>query len=243
MNVDYAARTDPGQRRKENQDSVLARADSMRGRYLFAVADGVGGLAGGADASRTTVDALAASFDHPDGGPAASELLASILEANRQIVASRLNELDGPSASTLVALLFDRVTFETAHVGDSRAYLRREGGLVRLTEDHSLIHQQVRSGILTEEEAVLSRHRHVITRSLGANPEVEVEQRPPEGFRDGDVFVLCSDGLTDVVADAEIDEVLGSGADAVATATRLVELANSRGGPDNISVVVVRVTE
>lgn len=243
MRIDYAARTDPGRRRTENQDSVLTRANPANGSYLFAVADGVGGLAGGAAASRTTVEVLGLAFDRDARLDGAQALAASMQEANRQIVESRANERDGAGASTIVALLFGESRFEIAHVGDSRAYLRRGGGLRRLTQDHSLVHEQVRSGILTEEEASLSRQRHVITRSLGTVPRVDVEQRPAEALEHGDAFVLCSDGLTDVVADDEIGELLAAGADAEATAARLVDLANDRGGPDNISVVVVRVAQ
>lgn len=241
LRIEYAARTDPGRRRKENQDSVLTRADPDTRRYLFVVADGVGGLAGGAAASRITVDVVGLGFDRSAGAGGAAELDAGLQEANRQIMESRNHEGDGAGASTIVALLFGPSTFETAHVGDSRAYLQRGRSLMRLTQDHSLIHEQVRSGILTEEQASLSRQRHVITRSLGMLPRVDVEQRPAESLEHGDAFVLCSDGLTDVVSDDEISEVLAAGAEAEATAARLVDLANARGGPDNISVIVVRV--
>jgi protein phosphatase len=240
MNVEFAARSDVGQRRSENEDSVLAC--EAGGRYLFAVADGVGSLAGGAVASRTAVDTLQAGFARAAAANPDEDLLASILRANEQILAQRRGQ-DGPSASTLVALLVVPGWAHVAHVGDSRAYRLRSGQIERLTADHSLVSEQVRLGMITEEQAAESRHRHVITRSLGTVSQLDVEQAEPEPVLPGDVFLLSSDGLHGVVTDEELAIVLGDGGPVDEVVNTLIQLANDRGGPDNISAVVVRVIE
>jgi protein phosphatase len=213
-------------------------------RFLFAVADGVGGLADGADASRTAIRTLEESFTSAGAGEYTEErLLSALSSANIRIVESRNPTTAKLSGSTVVALLLqpEDGSFVVAHVGDSRAYLVREGKLEPLTGDHSLVADQVRAGIMTTEEAAVSRNRHVITRSLGIGPEVDVELQVRRSTEKGDAFLLCSDGLTDIVADDEIEAMLVAMEDERKAARALIELANERGGPDNISVVVVRI--
>jgi protein phosphatase len=240
MKVRYSAQTDVGRRRSENQDSILGQAAADGNLYLFVVADGVGSLAAGADASRNAVDTLATAFPHfsePEPGP---HLIEGIRKANTYLYHESHNRGAGAMGSTLVAVVVRPNEFGVAHVGDSRAYLVRDGSIRRLTEDHSLVAEQVRAGILTEQEASESRHRHIITRSLGAEIEVDVEHNGMQPLEPGDIFVLCSDGLHDVVTDAEIGAMVLNRDPKEAT-TMLIQMANERGGPDNVSVIVAVV--
>lgn len=241
MNLVYTALSEPGRRRTENQDSVLAV--SAPGRHLLVVADGVGGLADGAQASQSTVRALEESFARTDRPYGPEQLVADLAAVNSSIVEDRDRNEGRMSGSTVVAILFEpaAASFVVAHVGDSRAYLLRDGALERLTEDHSLVAEQVRAGILTDEEAASSRHRHVITRSIGIEQDLSIELSPARSLKPGDRFLLCSDGLTDLVGDAELERLLSGQGDQRNTARVLVDLANDRGGPDNISVVVADV--
>lgn len=243
MKVKYSAQTDTGRRRTANEDSILAYVPNEGKLYLFAVADGVGSLADGAEASKLTTMTLADAFRSFRGSDPGPQLVTSIRRANTLVYSrGRGSNAAKMMGSTLVALVLTPGRFTVAHVGDSRAYLLREGTLHRLTEDHSLVAEQVRAGILTEAEASESQHRHIITRSLGVGTEVEVDQRGPEPLRPGDIFLLSSDGLHDMVTDAEIEAFIPS-REPDQAATELIELANARGGPDNISVVIVHIEE
>ncbi|MGE3074067.1 MAG: PP2C family serine/threonine-protein phosphatase [Dehalococcoidia bacterium] len=228
-------------KRTENQDSVLAVGGSER--FLFAVADGVGGLADGADASKTAIRTLEQSFKNGSTEYSEAQLAGDLSSANARIVEARNPETSKLSGSTIVTLLLqpDDQSFVVAHVGDSRAYLVRDRKIEPLTGDHSLVADQVRAGILTKEEAATSHNRHVITRSLGINLELEVELQARRPAAKGDTFLLCSDGLTDVVTDDEIESYLAAMTNERECARALVDLANERGGPDNISVVIVHV--
>lgn len=238
MNVDHAALSDVGRRRTENQDSVLAC--ERPGAYLFVVADGVGGLAEGAAASQTAVRRLAEAFEGLPIGGGSQELIEAVRLANKDLYSGDGNSM-GDTGTTIVMLLLEPGQFELAHVGDSRAYLWREGAMQLLTEDHTLVREQVVAGLMTPEQAAESSQRHVITRSLGIQPTVAVDLQAPAELRDGDVFLLCSDGLHDVVTAEEIQRALSEERPAAAVAGDLVALANERGGPDNISVVIVAV--
>jgi len=241
MKIRHAVLSDPGRRHHDNQDSVLALS---RGRLsLFAVADGVGGLSGGAAASQATINALRDGLHDVIGESPVEAVRESLRRANADLFARHNGNQADMSASTIVALLFDSDSVVAAHAGDSRAYLCRDGALTRLTEDHSLVAEQIRAGILTPEQAASSLQRHVITRSLGVEPSVEVEFDEPLPCQAGDLFLLCSDGLSDVVPDDELERFLTATTDEAATARKLVALANERGGPDNISVVLARVVE
>ncbi len=241
MNIRFAALTAPGRVRPSNQDSVLALDGPRKGDYVFAVADGVGGLTGGAEASRSVVDDLAAAAAACDAS------LASCLEARLAATNAQLYEKGAqsgqPSGTTIVAVVVDDGSFEVLHAGDSRAYVFRSNRLNRLTEDHAWVAEQVRAGALTEAQAAESPHRNIITRCVGIEPLLEIERRPPEPCFPGDLFLLSSDGLHGLVRDDELAEILG-GNDPVSDLTRrLVELANDRGGTDNISVVLARVED
>ena len=233
---DSAGLTDPGRVRRRNEDALVCAPP------LFAVADGMGGAQAGELASRIAAAAFreAGAADVLD--PQA-RLRSIIQEANRRIYAraSRDPEVSGMGTTVTAALLAgDQVA--VGHVGDSRAYRVREGTIEQLTNDHSLVADLVRSGRLSPEEAELHPQRSVITRALGTDPAVEVDSFSAE-VRPGDVFLLCSDGLTTMIDDATVLESLSSSADLAAAARALVTAANRGGGEDNVTVVLFAVSE
>lgn len=235
MSIEMYGLTHPGRVRPHNEDAFAV--DPERG--LAVLADGMGGHQAGEVASElavgTVVEELATAGDDP---PAA--LVEAVMEANRRILATAdaRPECRGMGA-TLVALWCRNGRFYATHLGDSRLYRLRGGVLEQLTEDHSLVQEMVRSGMLSEEEAMASFNKNLITQALGI--ELEIRPRVREGaLQAGDLFLLCSDGLSDFVGDAQIAQTLTEDADLSAAATRLVDLANDAGGPDNITVVLVR---
>ncbi len=235
--------TDVGRRREKNEDAFLVDP-SVR---IYAVADGRGGHAAGEIASRLAVDAIADAMRgggwNPDQGSPedASRLLeASIVEANRRICDSiQFHDEQRGMGTTLVALLALPGKAVLAHVGDSRAYLVRRGRLLRLTSDHSWVNEQVKLGLLSDDDAQRHPMRNIVTRALGSRPEVAMDLLVEE-MLPGDVFLLCSDGLNTMLSDAEIRTLLLSHTGRPEAACRaLVEAANDRGGEDNVTVVVV----
>jgi serine/threonine protein phosphatase PrpC len=233
--AEEAYKTDTGRQRHANEDSYFARAP------LFAVADGMGGAQAGEVASRIA----AGAFEHGSAGegPAEGRLEEIAQEANREI--HKLAQEDSSRAgmgTTLTAAMLhdDEVAF--GHVGDSRAYVLRDGELRRLTKDHSLVEELRRQGRLTEEQAEEHPQRSIITRALGPEPKVNVDTMSFPA-RDGDVFLLCSDGLTTMVSDEEIREILVGARGLRSAVNRLVDAANRGGGRDNITAVAFRVAE
>ena len=237
----------PGQIRELNEDSygiveeqsVPAEAVAHKGR-LYAVADGMGGHAAGEVASQ---QAIASLFEHYyanlELAPAES-LQEAIARANKAIFSRSSGDKAG-MGTTLVAGVIKDSRLWVLNVGDSRAYLVREGEISQITHDHSWVGEQVDAGVLTEEQAHQHIYRNVITRSLGNTARIEADLFQRE-LAAGDVLVLCSDGLTNLVTDDEISEAISEGslADAV---QHLVGLANARGGPDNVTVVAVRTPQ
>jgi protein phosphatase len=233
--AEHFEKTDTGLARRANEDSFFARAP------LFVVADGMGGAQAGEVASRVAAEAFAAGL--PEGGPIEERLAARVRAANREI--HRLSREDRERAgmgTTLTAayVLDDEIAL--AHVGDSRAYLWRDGELTRLTRDHSLVDELVRRGKLTEAEAAEHPQRSIITRALGPEPDVEVDTRTYRA-RDGDVLLLCSDGLTSMVSEERIAQLLAEAGPLAAAGAALVDAANAAGGRDNITVVLARLEE
>jgi serine/threonine protein phosphatase PrpC len=240
--------SDVGRRRAHNEDRFICN-DRLA---LYAVADGMGGHLGGERASRMAIEILEAKLASafavppPPGGPDAPPLTAdealraAIAEADRRIyeLSSTDPEVAG-MGTTLTALLFRDRRAYLGHVGDSRAYLFRDGHARQLTEDHSWIQEQVRAGLLTPNEAKESRFRNIITRSVGFEPLVtpDLQDLHPQA---GDCFVLCSDGLSNYVPVEEIGQVLTT--DFYRDAPRsLIALANERGGDDNVTCICVHV--
>ena len=239
MLIRCGAHSHQGMIRTSNEDSFAVNLKSK----LFLVADGMGGHAGGEVASSMAVAALQerVSGSASDENPEECLRLAA-QEANSRIYEkqSQNPELAG-MGSTLTALSIRGQRFYIAHVGDSRAYLLRGGQLEQLTRDHSLVWHLFENGVLRKKDLSTHPQKNLITRSIGPHPEVEVDLEQGEA-REGDVFLLCSDGLTDVISDEGISEVL---TDTRRTPQQLgedfVKSANAAGGPDNVTVIVVRL--
>jgi len=238
--------TDPGLQRRENQDKhwVSRPPDVDPGLLaakgaLFAVADGMGGEAGGRLASERTIEVLVESYYGDPSTDVMQCLDRAIDAANREVTAEARATpyLHGMGSTLTAAVIHDRQLF-VAHVGDSRAYLLRPGAATRqLTTDHTWVQEQVAQGVLTPEDAARHPNRSMITRAIGGAPEV-VPDPWSELLQPGDRLLLCSDGLTNVVTDDELAQAVDAYPPQEA-ARHLVDLANQRGGPDNITVVIV----
>jgi protein phosphatase len=231
-----SARTDTGRKRRRNEDAFVCEPP------LFAIADGMGGAQAGEVASRLAAESLR---EREHGELSALEQTVELIrEANRRVYAySSENASARGMGTTMTVALVDGNRVTIGHVGDSRAYLLRDEQLTQLTQDHSLVAELVRSGRLTPEDAESHPRRSVITRALGTDSEVEVDVFSLQA-RDGDLYLLCSDGLTSMVADVEIERILASArADLDDAAKKLIEAANSAGGEDNITVVVFELED
>ena len=247
-----AARTDVGMKRDHNEDSFLVNEDIG----LYVVCDGMGGHAGGETASRLAVQTIEKELisaklriDDPFSAKASlpeSPLAGVLREAVEGACAavfrsSRANPELAGMGTTCISLLVQGEHAIVGHVGDSRAYLVRAGQVWQLSEDHSLVNEQVRAGLLTEEEAKHSRLKNIITRSVGFEEDVLVDVVGVE-TRSGDKFLLCSDGLSNLIDNDEIrDALVQTELDQVPE--MLIQLANSRGGDDNITVIAVHREE
>ncbi len=228
-------RTDTGRQRRGNEDAAYARAP------LFVVADGMGGAQAGEVASQIAVETFQQGLS--DSGAPAERLVARILEANERIHALSQAERERHGmGTTLTAAYLDDAQVTIAHVGDSRAYMFRDGELRRLTKDHTLVGALVEEGKLTEEEAEHHPQRSIITRALGPEASVEVDTWT-YAARSGDVLLLCSDGLTSMISEKRIAEILGDAPTLSSAADRLIREANEAGGRDNITVVLSRLEE
>lgn len=234
-----AARTHVGLRRQANED----RHAVVEGLGLFLVADGMGGHQAGQVASRLAAEASIRAIEALQGASVslAERLRHAVACANREILhaAESKSELSG-MGTTLVAMLFGEERLALAHVGDSRAYLLRHGRLRALTDDHSIVAELLRRQAISEAAARAHPHRHVLTRALGVRARIEPDLAELTPLA-GDVFVLCSDGLTTHVEDAQIAEIVGGECDLEVAAGRLVDSANQAGGLDNVTVLLVRV--
>lgn len=247
LQFEFALASDPGLRRRNNEDSVLSDSSVQ----LALVADGMGGYKAGevasAIAARVVLDDLREAIEHPaplapDLRPTRGALLRSAIEhANRQIfdAARRFPECRG-MGTTIAAILFHDQRAVIAHVGDSRVYRMREGRLLQVTQDHSLVQELINRGIFTPEEAHETTPRNLVTRALGIEPDVEVDVQETD-VAHNDIYLICSDGLTDMVGAEDIRLTLDRyGANLPAAAQGLVAIANAGGGRDNISVVLAR---
>jgi PPM family protein phosphatase len=233
--ADFFADSDTGRARRANEDAFFAHAP------VFAVADGMGGAQAGEVASRTVVDCLRRGL--PDGGSPEERLAALAEEANGLIHRKAAeDEQRAGMGTTLTAAYVDEDAVSFGHVGDSRAYLFRDAKLQQLTNDHSLVGEMVRRGKLTAEQAEEHPQRSIITRALGPEPAVEVDHMTTYA-RDGDVFLLCSDGLTSMLSDEQIGRTLIDAPDLRAAGHALIDAANAAGGRDNITVILFRVEE
>jgi len=250
LRIEIGARSDIGRVRKNNEDCLQVEP----ALNLCVLSDGMGGEAHGEVASQLAVQTVighcrivAKLQDAPFLGERRSDLsertnhlACAIRMANRAVfeMADSNPEQKGMGATVVAAWIDDR-RLSLAHVGDSRAYLLRQGVLDQLTADHSLVAEKVRIGIMTPQEANESELQSVLTRAVGAAESVEVDA-DEQVLSEGDVLLLCSDGLTRMVNDSGIANTLTSSASAQAAADRLIELANEGGGVDNVSAIVVR---
>jgi PPM family protein phosphatase len=231
-----AKATDPGLKRRQNEDAFVVRPP------LFAIADGMGGARAGEIASALAAGALNEA-DDPSGGEDRVKQL--VQEANRRVHerASSDPSTSGMGTTMTVALVEPNGDITFGHVGDSRAYLLRDGTLEQLTDDHSLVAELVRRGELSARDAEVHPQRSVITRALGTDPDVDVDAftiRP----QPGDLYLLCSDGLSDMVAGDTIEEILRTHRDDLdAAAKALVRAAKRGGGDDNITAVLFEMVE
>lgn len=244
MKLSYAARTDVGMIRSGNEDNFAVDANGSRG--IFIVADGMGGHAAGEVASEMAVQIVMRDVHGVRGvadGTATKVLGEALKQANRAIHDRTITETDkqgmGTTASVLV--LADS-RYLIGQVGDSRVYLLRDGGLKQLTKDHSYVQEQVDLGNLTPEQARYHPYSNVITRCVGASPEVEPDLYAGES-KTGDIFLLASDGLTGMVDDRRLRDLLMSRTTPEKKVNALISEANGRGGLDNITAIVVHVDE
>jgi len=232
MNVDVGVATDKGQVREGNEDAYLVEPP------LYAVADGMGGHRGGEVASQLALETIADLFRKGD-----VPLAEQVRQANRAVFErSGEDRSVAGMGTTLTAALVHGEQAHVLHVGDSRAYLLRAGAFRQLTEDHTLVNRMVKAGEITPQEAEVHPHRNVITRSLGTEADVEVDEQDV-GLLDGDRLLLCSDGLTGMLSEGQIQAILEAATSAQEAADRLVRAANRAGGVDNITVVVLAIAE
>jgi PPM family protein phosphatase len=249
MDVEFTQLSDAGRVRQGNEDYlghiIPATTEDLRARgWLFAVADGVGGHDLGEVASRTAVESLLDDFRRSTPGEPHSTLLNRLVQqANRRVVDSGHEANSGAGArmaTTIVtcALRFDRAA--VAHVGDSRCYLIRRGQANLITRDHTVANEHVRLKLMSREEAAEANTRHVLSRSLGSDLFVNVEINEHQVF-EGDVLLLCTDGLHGSVSGSEMAAITNQNGDLATAAKRLVDIANQRDGGDNISLQLLRV--
>jgi serine/threonine protein phosphatase PrpC len=249
MKLVAASLTDTGRVRPNNEDSAgfyepSSEKEQRSAGWLFLVADGMGGHKGGEIASSLAVKSIQSAFIADDGEDRGLVLVSAVEHANRLVLNESMADtsLTG-MGTTCTAMAIQGGNAFFAHVGDSRAYILREGEMIQITQDHSLVGEMVRSGILSDEDARVHPKRNVITRSLGIQRAVMLDTPfTPFELHADDVFLLCSDGLTSMIDDPEIEVMLGT-AEPDAVCRNLVEAANQSGGRDNITVVVVKINE
>lgn len=238
--------SDVGMTRKNNEDSFSVDNESE----LYIVADGVGGHSSGEVASRMVADLINDYMQnikdrefvgkYDDAFAQSTNNLASAVRFANQIVfqSSRSNPALNGMSSTVVAVSNDDGLLSIVHVGDSRAYIIRENTITQLTDDHSLVMEQVRQGLMTEADARESKVKNVITRAMGATADVEADMDEIR-LGKGDRLILCSDGLSNMVTDENMLDIVMSGLDPEAVCRRLVDTANANGGKDNVTVVYI----
>jgi PPM family protein phosphatase len=251
MQIKAYGLSDVGKQRQHNEDTFLVEP----GARLFLVADGMGGHAAGEIASRIAVDSISEFILHtneddgtwPHGydvhlNRSTNRLVAALRIANGRVLEAMKRDarLKG-MGTTIVASLFDGDTISFAHVGDSRAYLIREGKLIRITNDHSWVYEQVQAGMLSEEEAQRHPLRNVITRALGGAVSV-LPDASEIAWRPGDLYLLCSDGLTGMISEEEILQVVAEYENPEEAVRQLIDLANARGGIDNVTAVLIQTS-
>jgi serine/threonine protein phosphatase PrpC len=252
VGLELASKTDTGRVRSKNEDTIALNPT----HGIAILADGMGGYSAGEVASRIATDVLQESLEEgmdrmqsqsqdlltTRGRQIQNLMVDSIQRANSAVIeAARVEPEYHGMGTTLVAALFHNDKVTIAHVGDSRAYRFREGELTQITRDHSLLQEQIDAGLIDPEWARFAEHKNLVTRALGVDPEMEVEIHDHQ-TEPGEIYLLCSDGLSDMLTDEEMCEALkryGSGLQNACD--ELVQQANYNGGHDNISVILVKV--
>lgn len=245
--VEVAAATDVGCQRQNNEDSFVYwepanEADFFRKGRLAVVADGMGGHEGGQEASRIASETIQQTYSAAPGDDAQGALLDGFRRAHEKVIeyAAQHLQLRGMgTTATAVALKGDQLSF--AHIGDSRLYRVRGAEISRLTRDHSYVGRLFENGVITAEEAEVHPQRHILTAALGTGPEIPPDT-PEKSIpvESGDVLILCTDGLWGLVPDHEIQQIVTKNNPADAC-RELIEMAKQRGGPDNITLIILRV--
>jgi len=249
--LEVATATDPGMVRSHNEDSIAADAasgfvilaDGMGGYNAGEVASGIAAALLGTNLKQVLASAEPGGIEPESGEPLAVKILRDqIAGANASIYqAARSQPQYAGMGTTLVVGLFYDNCLSVAHIGDSRLYRLRQDEFKQITRDHSLLQEQIDCGMITEQMAKLSQNKNLVTRALGIDPEVEPEIHTHE-VEAGDIYLLCSDGLSDMVEDGEISLTLSSlQANVQLASQQLVQMANDNGGRDNVSVILVRV--
>ena len=248
MQLQTSSATDIGKIRENNEDSFLEfNVDNSNEKLLLlVVADGMGGHQAGEVASKTVVNSIEDYFKSQDNNlekNALDSLKNSIVIANQNVIQASTDkeELRGMGSTCTAMLIFNNKTF-LAHVGDSRAYLVRDKEIIQLTKDHTLAEKMLDSGIISKEEAKTSPHRNMLIKAVGITDEIEVETYEPFTANQGDVFLLCSDGLTEYIDEEEICSILNI-YNPDEACKLLVNIANKRGGRDNITLQITKVVD
>lgn len=256
MRIDIAAQTDIGRRKRKNEDYYGVFREDMPGLQLFregallCVADGLGGHVAGEIASKLTVSLLKDVLKEPPPQPVEGQedqgplplLKQYIVRANENVHKTNqdLVKSGRPMGTTLLATVVTPKKVYIANVGDSRCYLFRDGELVYRTEDHSWVDEQVKAGLMSKAEAETDSRKYILTRSVGTHPMVEIDNYIWD-IQAGDLLLLCTDGLVNMVKDAEIAEEFKKNASPAEIAHRLINIANDNGGKDNITVIIADI--
>src|SRR6266581_5982755 len=247
LRLDVAQLTDVGRKREHNEDNmayVIPKDPQVMTKKgpMFIVADGMGGHAAGEVASEIAVDTISNVYYQDDSDDVAVSLLHAIKRSNALIYQRAAENMlrSGMGTTCVTAVLRGNIAY-VANVGDSRAYLVRGGQVKQVSQDHSWVAEQVRAGLLTEEQARTHAQRNVITRSLGTQPDVEVDVFS-EQLEEDDSLILCTDGLSGLISDADLQRIVAQFVPQESV-YHLVEHANENGGPDNITAIVVHVQE
>jgi protein phosphatase len=239
LRIEYGSGSDRGRVRESNEDTCIINIEHQ----TFLVADGMGGHAAGEIASQMAASTVEEFITEENSDSSPDEWLTlAVQRANTRVYETQLRKPEFRGmGSTLTILAFSDDRFHIAQVGDSRAYIHRQSILKQLTRDHSVVWPLYENGILTKEDICRHPQKNLITRSIGTYPKVDVDLQN-DTARDGDIFMLCSDGLTDVLSDQDIAGILDNlGKSPQELADMLIAAANEAGGPDNITVIVVRL--
>jgi protein phosphatase len=246
MPLEAAAASDTGLVRQLNEDSFACLPDAA----LFVVCDGMGGAAAGEVASQLAVESIVEFYTHNTNQPAGDDyrpstlrLRAAVDHANAVVYERAHRDQDHAGmGTTVVAAAIDDNVASVAHMGDSRAYLFQSGRFEALTRDHSLVEEEVQAGLLDREASRHAAHQNVLLRALGAEPQADVDVSEVP-LQPGDYLLLCSDGLTRTVSEADMQDAIATLRDPQRICDRLIADANANGGPDNVTVIVVRVAK